>query len=226
MSRPADSYSSEGHVAKQGGAYVGQTVPKHLLGERTSPSKKAGKWAISLVLLFVVMVSRHHGGAIANMARHQIRVWLTQNWRLPLLPANRAYQSKRPASVGGMFLPPISHGVLYQRFGWAVHGSQAQFHADIVVGTGQGSAVLSGVTGKVVKASAHFVVIDVKTGLVLTYSDLAKIVVSQGQLVQPWTAVARLDANHRMSISVADHGLPLNPLVPSCFGPEAFSQER
>jgi len=53
--------------------------------------------------LFVVMVSRHHGGAIANMARHQIRVWLTQNWRLPLLAANRAYQSKRPASVGGCF---------------------------------------------------------------------------------------------------------------------------
>lgn len=193
-------------------------------------SRPKGKWAIALALLFLVMVARHRGGWLANIARHDMRSWLTTSTKIPALGIagrvvssgpQKAATSHRVAS--SQFLSPVAKARLIQGFGWiSTHGT-ATFHPTILVAGASGARVICGFSGTVDSRGAHEVSFMTANHSVVTYLDLASVSVRPGQHLEAESVVGRLGQSGHLGIAITDQGLPINPLVASYFGPRAFS---
>ena len=190
-----------------------------------------GKWAIALALLFLVMVARHRGGWLANIARHDLMTWLTMSTKIPALGITSRVASAGPQSgpsathgtSSSPFLPPIAKARFIQGFGWqSTHGT-ATFHSAILVVGGSHSGVICGFTGTVQSSGPHQVSFLTADHSVVTYLDLASVSVRRGQHVGAESVVGHLGKDGHLGIAITDQGIPVNPLVASYFGPRAFS---
>lgn len=218
-----------------GGMTMDDMIPHHsspaLLPMQKKSSRPKGRWAIALALLFLIMVARHRGGWLANIARHDMRSWLTTSTKIPALgiasrvaasgPQKATVAPHRVAS--SPFLSPVANARLIQGFGWVSTHGTATFHSTILVAGASGAPVICGFSGTVESRGAHEVSFMTANHSVVTYLDLASVSVRSGQPVRAESVVGRLGPSGHLGIAVTDQGLPINPLVASYFGPRAFS---
>ena len=202
-------------------------IPSHptpaLLTTPKKVGRPKGKWAIALALLFLVMVARHRGGWLANIARHDLRNWLTTSTKIPVMPGARPTVVSTHPAASPTFIVPIHGARLIQSFGWTTTHGTAAFHSAILVTGRPDTAVISGVVGQVESIGTHEVSIATKGHVLVTYVDLASLSVHPKEHLGSRSIIGHVGPNGHLGIAITDQGLPINPLVSSCFGPRAFS---
>ncbi len=201
-------------------------VPRHpsptLLTTPKKVARPKGKWAIALALLFLVMVARNKEGWLANIARHDLRTWLTTSTKIPVILGASRGGKPAPVSAPTNFLPPLRGAKVIQRFGWTTTHRTATFHSTMVVAGRPDSTVISGLVGQVKSLGPHQVTLITEGHDWVTYQDLVSLSVRLGEHLGSESVVGHVGKSGHLGITITDRGLPVNPLASSFFGPRAF----
>lgn len=196
-----------------------------------APPMRWVRWVAALLILLTMALLSHTSGRFARQAMVAARHWMTQSTvlpagvrtfdngaisktlsHLPLVSSSRLSAPSAPA-----WLPPVNKARLKTGFGWHGKGASAQFASEVVLNVAPGSAVMTGLKGRVSKIHNHLVTIQGSSGIILRLSPLEGIRVRTGQTVVPTQRLGGV-AGSQFSIAVTKDGYPVNPLAAQFFG--------